>query len=95
MSCIRRAAPRLESEVLQRCLLSLTPLVAGAVFLSLLPRAHAWEMNFGGCTFSGPDDGGALVRSGSCSEEGGGLDLSIKGITTVPADAFADMDSLT
>ena len=67
---------------------------AGAVLLSILPEARAWEVEFGPCTFSGPDSGGALVRSGSCPEESGTLDLDNKGITSVPADAFADMGSL-
>jgi len=71
---------------------------AGAVLLSILPEARAWEEEFGPCTFSGPDSGGALVRSGSCPEEGtlgeDALYLDNKGITSVPADAFADMGSL-
>jgi hypothetical protein len=69
--------------------------LAGAVLLSLLPRAStAWSVSFGGCTFSGPDGGGALVRTGFCSEQSGRLDLRKKGITSVPADAFADMGNL-
>lgn len=56
--------------------------------------APSWEVEFGSCTFSGPEGGGALVRSGSCPEESGTLDLRDKGITSVPADAFADMGSL-
>ena len=66
---------------------------AGAVLLSILPVARAWEVEFGPCTFSGL--GGALVRSGSCPEQSGRLELCLYGITSVAADAFVDMDSLT
>ena len=68
---------------------------AGAALLSLLPRAHAWEVSFGDCTFSGPDGGGALVRAGSCSSNCCWLELKDKGIMSVPADTFADMGSMT
>ena len=50
-----------------------------------------WTLAFGGCTFSGDYAGAPLVRSGSCPTQGGRLDLSRKGITSVPADAFAGM----
>ncbi len=50
-----------------------------------------WTLDFGGCTFSGDYAGAPLVRSGSCPAEGGTLRLAGKGITSVPADAFADM----
>ncbi len=67
-------------------------------------------VSFGGCDFSvqccgscGADrrwpcldtDGGPLVRSGTCPTQIGALDLSMKGITFVPADAFKDMTQLT
>ena len=68
---------------------------AGAALLSLLSCAHAWTQRYGGCTFSGPDNGGALVRSGSCPSETDTLDLSGRKITSVPADTFADMGSMT
>jgi hypothetical protein len=50
---------------------------------------------FGGCTFSGNYTGAPLVRTGSCPTEGGYLDLSSKGITSVPPDAFQDMTQMT
>jgi hypothetical protein len=49
---------------------------------------------FGNCTFSGDYAGAPLVRAGSCPTQGGVLDLSGKGITSVPADAFAGMVKL-
>ena len=71
-----------------------------------------WTVNFGGCTFSGdkvcPFDisiggctgqGAPLVRSGSCPEQSGTLDLSWLytgfGITTLPANVFQDMSQMT
>jgi hypothetical protein len=50
-----------------------------------------WTLAFGNCTFSGDYAGAPLVRSGSCPTQGGSLGLSGKGITSVPADAFAGM----
>ncbi len=50
-----------------------------------------WTVGFGDCSFSGNYAGAPLVRSGSCPTQGGTLDLSRKGITSVPADAFAGM----
>jgi hypothetical protein len=49
---------------------------------------------FGNCTFSGSYAGAPLVRAGSCPTQGGILDLSDKGITSVPADAFAGMANM-
>jgi hypothetical protein len=46
---------------------------------------------YGGCTFSGDDAGAPLERTGSCPTQGGTLDLYGKGITSVPANAFAGM----
>ncbi len=65
---------------------------------SQAPRQHLlsvesdpWTMAFGGCTFSGNYAGAPLVRAGSCPTQGGTLDLYGKGITSVPANAFAGM----
>jgi len=74
-----------------------TPLcVAGAVLLTLIPRAHAWETTFGDCTFSGPETGGgALVRTGSCPDDSGSLELINKQITSVPENSFEGMGEMT
>ena len=61
--------------------------VHGSVTCMSIP----WTFDFGGCTFSGDFAGAPLVRSGSCPAEGGTLHLAGKGITSVPADAFAGM----
>ena len=68
---------------------------------SQAPRQHlpsdqsqTWTVAFGNCTFSGDYAGAPLVRAGSCPTQGGVLDLSGKGITSVPADAFAGMVKL-
>jgi hypothetical protein len=50
-----------------------------------------WTLAYGGCSFSGDYAGAPLVRSGSCPTQGGTLELSSKGITSVPAGAFAGM----
>ena len=68
--------------------------LAGAVLLSLLPLAHAWSVSFGDCSFT-EDGSGGLVRAGLCSGQSGTLDLWNKGITSIPADAFADMGPMT
>ena len=52
-----------------------------------------WTVTFGGCSFSGNYDGAPLVRSGSCPTQGG-LGFWGRGITSVSADAFADMPAL-
>jgi hypothetical protein len=64
--------------------------VSGPVTCMSIP----WTLDFGGCTFSGDLAGAPLVRSGSCPTEGGPLYLVGKGITSVPADAFAGMVKL-
>ena len=61
--------------------------VFGPVTCTSIP----WTLHFGGCTFSGDLAGAPLVRSGSCPMEGGTLYLPGKGISSVPADAFAGM----
>ena len=63
----------------------------GLLAASRSASAYPWTRGFGGCTFSGDYDGAPLVRSGSCPTQGGTLDLSDMGITSVPADAFAGM----
>jgi hypothetical protein len=50
-----------------------------------------WRVEFGGCYFSGNTDGAPLVRLGPCPTRGGILDLSGKGITSVPPQAFEGM----
>jgi hypothetical protein len=68
-------------------LLALLGLLAASRSASALP----WTVSFGGCIFSGDYDGAPLVRSGSCPTLDGVLDLSRRGITLAPADAFAGM----
>ena len=49
------------------------------------------------CEFSGDSDGAPLVRTGNCAQWNVydvALDLSNKGITSVPAHAFKDMPAL-
>jgi hypothetical protein len=71
----------------KKMLLALLGLLAASRSAFALP----WTVGFGGCTFSGDSNGAPLVRSGSCPTYAGQLDLSGKGITSVPADAFAGM----
>jgi hypothetical protein len=71
----------------KKMLLALLGLLAASRSASALP----WTVGFGGCTFSGNDSGAPLVRSGSCPTQGGTLELQGKGITSVPAEAFAGM----
>ena len=54
-----------------------------------------WTVAFGNCTFSGDYAGAPLVRTGSCPSQGGKLDLSFKGITSVQPDAFHNMSQMT
>ena len=54
-----------------------------------------WTVAFGGCNFSGDYAGATLVRTGSCPTQGGDLDLSSKGISSVPPDAFQNMTQMT
>jgi hypothetical protein len=61
----------------------------------LSAESQTWTVAFGGCTFSGDYAGAPLVRTGSCPTEGGDLDLSSKGITSVPPDAFQNMTNMT
>jgi hypothetical protein len=63
--------------------------------LSFFPWQSIWTTSFGGCTFSGDYAGAPLVRTGSCPTQGGRLDLSGKGITSVQPDAFQDMPKMT
>jgi hypothetical protein len=53
-----------------------------------------WTLAFGGCSFNGDHAGAPLVRSGSCPTQAGTLDLSSKGITSVPPEAFANMTKM-
>ncbi len=71
----------------KKMLLALLVLLAASRSASALP----WTVGFGNCTFSGDYDGAPLVRSGSCPTQGGRLDLTYRGITSVPAEAFAGM----
>ncbi len=57
----------------------------------LSAQSETWTKSFGGCTFSGVYAGAPLVRTGSCPTEAGVLDLSSKGISSVPPDAFQNM----
>jgi hypothetical protein len=71
----------------------------GILAASTSASAYNWTVAFGGCSFSGSDTysppyGAPLVRSGSCPYERGTLDLQNKGITAVPADAFAGMTKM-
>ncbi len=54
-----------------------------------------WTLAYGGCSFSGDYAGAPLVRSGSCPTQGGTLDLSSKGITSVQPNAFQGMSKMT
>ena len=68
--------------------------LAGVVLILSVGSAHAarpWIVQFGGCVLSGDRDGAPLVRTGSCPTQGGYLDLSGRGITSVKSDSFADM----
>ena len=71
-------------------LLALLALLAVSRSASALP----WTVGFGGCSFSGDYNGAPLERSGSCPDQDDTLDLTSKGITSVPADAFAGMAKL-
>ena len=67
------------------------------VLLGLLAASRSasafgpWTVGFGGCSFSGDYSGAPLVRSGSCPTQNGNLDLTDKGIASVPTEAFAGM----
>ena len=63
-------------------------------------RCGPWEIDFDGCTFSGNLTDSAdvspspLVRTGDCASSSGYLELSSKGITSVPEDVFANMEGV-
>jgi hypothetical protein len=71
----------------KKSLLALLGVLAASRSASALP----WTVGFGGCTFSGDNDGAPLMRSGSCPTQRGNLELSSKGITSVPPQAFQGM----
>jgi hypothetical protein len=75
----------------KKSLLAMLGLLAASRSASALPST----VEFGECTFSGDYDGTPLVRSGSCPTQGGKLELSSKGITSMPPDAFAGMAKMT
>jgi hypothetical protein len=66
-------------------------LLIGLLAASWSASALPWTVGFGECTFSGDYDGAPLVPSGSCPTQGGTLELSSKGITSVPPQAFQGM----
>jgi hypothetical protein len=68
-----------------------------AVLLTACGVASAapWTIVFGSCTFSGDTRGAPLSRTGSCFAQSGKLDLSDKGIMSVPSDAFQGMSQMT
>jgi hypothetical protein len=87
---IRRRFPDLEMS--QQHLL---PAESQALRQHLLSvQAGPWTVAFGDCSFSGDYAGAPLVRTGSCSEQAGYLDLSGKGITSVQPDAFQGMPKM-
>ena len=74
--------------------------LTGIIMLSLARGAHAWEVIFGGCTFSlGTEQ--ELLRQGSCSTQRGTLDLGgaavspEKKIASLPLGVFDNMGSMT
>ncbi len=84
----RRVMANHKSRLLDYIILLLCPLLISAQF---------WSVSFGGCTFY-PDPSGALLRVGECPTEnyyGNGLDLSSKGITSLPSDIFRGMAAVT
>jgi Leucine-rich repeat (LRR) protein len=54
-----------------------------------------WKITFGDCEFTGNTDGAPLVRTGSCPDAEGALDLQYRNITVVPATAFQGMGKMT
>jgi hypothetical protein len=54
-----------------------------------------WKVTFGGCVFTGNSDGAPLVRTGSCPDAEGALDLQYRNITEVPVTAFGGMGNMT
>jgi hypothetical protein len=71
------------------------PIHSTSKFLHPRRSANPWKVEFGGCTFSGDSDGAPLMRTGSCPTMSGLLDLSSRGITSVPANAFQGMSQMT
>jgi len=71
------------------------PLLA-LVFFPTPASAAEWKVSFGRCTFKGDTSGAPLNRIGQCNSEGGVLlDLSNKGITSLPDGAFDYLEQLT
>jgi hypothetical protein len=54
-----------------------------------------WKVTFGDCIFTGNSDGAPLVRTGSCPDAEGSLDLEYRNITVVPGTAFKGMGKMT
>jgi hypothetical protein len=54
-----------------------------------------WRVTFGDCEFTGNTNGAPLVRTGSCPDAEGFLDLQFRNITVVPATAFQGMGKMT
>ena len=54
-----------------------------------------WKVTFGNCVFTGNRDGAPLVRTGSCPDTEGSLDLEYRNITVVPVNAFEGMGNMT
>jgi hypothetical protein len=54
-----------------------------------------WKVTFGGCVFTGNSDGAPLVRTGSCPDAEGALDLQYRNITEVAVTAFQGMGNMT
>ena len=69
-------------------------LTAGALLLAHPPGAVAWEVAFGGCSFS-RGSSQELVRTGACASQYGILSLYGKGIASLPAGVFDDMGGVT
>jgi hypothetical protein len=54
-----------------------------------------WKVTLGDCIFTGNSDGAPLVRTGSCPDAEGALDLQYRNITVVPVTAFQGMGKMT
>ncbi len=71
------------------------PLLA-LVFFPTRASGVAWKVSFGRCTFMGETSGAPLARIGQCNSESGVLlDLSNKGITSLPDGVFDYLEQLT
>jgi hypothetical protein len=53
-----------------------------------------WKVTFGDCVFTGNSNGAPLVRTGSCPDAEGALDLQYRNITEVPVTAFQGMGKM-